>query len=318
MTHRRSSLTGATTLPRGARRWCARAAGAGLLMVGAATASGQLILDKPPEQTEGVAMVERRGAVVPPDIMVRDAAGKDRRIAEFFDGERPVILVMAYYTCPLLCTKVLNELQSSINDVSLELGKDYRIVTVSFDHRDTTAQAAGKRALYLAGYRSDVPEQWWEFCTSEPEHSKRLAEAVGYRYRYLPDVGEYAHPSALIFLTPQGMVSSSIEHLVFDPRDVKLALMDAGGGKIGGLFDRVAFTCYMYDPKTGKYKVHPMTVMRLIGGATALGLGATVAGMAWTGSGRRRRRAASMEHECDTDAGRGESAPGVQKDGGAR
>jgi len=303
----------------GRRGLCALGAIACVWLLGARQASAQLVMDKPPEQTEGVAVVERRGAVIPPDIMVRDASGKDRRIAEFFDGERPVILVMAYYTCPLLCTKVLNELQQSINRVSLDLGKDYRIVTVSFDHRDTTDKAAGKRALYLTGYRETVGEQWWEFCTTEPEHSKRLAEAVGYHYRYLPDVAEYAHPSALIFVTPKGVVSSYIENLVFDPRDVKMALMDAGEGRVGGIFDRVVFTCFMYDPKTGKYKIHPMVVMRLIGSATVIGLAATVAGLAWTGSGRRRRRRDEAMRQDGDDAAMSGTVPGgEQKDGGAR
>ncbi len=314
---RRSSPAGGLPSLRGRGGLCALVAILGVVMFGSARAAAQVIMDKPPEQTEGVAVVERRGAVIPPDILVRDASGKDRKISEFFDGERPVILVMAYYTCPLLCTKVLNELQESINRVSLDLGKDYRIVTVSFDHRDTTDKAAGKRALYLTGYRDVVGEQWWEFCTTEPEHSKRLAEAVGFHYRYLPDVAEYAHPSALIFVTPKGVVSSYIENLVFDPRDVKMALMDAGEGRVGGIFDRVVFTCYMYDPQTGKYKIHPMMVMRLIGGATAIGLAATVAGLAWTGSGRRRRRE-SARQDGDDAALSGTVPGGEQKDGGAR
>jgi protein SCO1/2 len=261
----------------------------------AASAPAQLIRETPLPETEGVGIVERRGAVIPPDIEFRDWKGRQVRIGDLLDKQRPLILVLAYYDCPLLCTLTLNALKEAINDVDLNLGPDYRILTVSFDHTDTTSMAASKKAMYALGYNREAPEDAWVFATSEPEQVKRLAEVVGYHYRFLPETGEFSHPSALIFVSPDGMVSGYLEHIKFKPRDVKMALMEAGQGKIGSVFDKVVFTCFMYDPKTGQYVIHPMNVMRIVGGATAVGLGVAIAGLVITNRVRARRKAGISE-----------------------
>lgn len=265
---------------------------------------GQLISDKPPPQVEGVGIIDRVGATIQPDLKFRDSDGRDITIGDVFDGKRPVILVMAYYDCPLLCTLTLNSLQEAINDVSLKLGEDYRIVTVSFDHADTTSMAASKKAMYLLGYRDEnVAEDSWIFCTSEPEPARELARAVGFRYKYLPESGEFSHPSGIFFLTPKGVLSGFIENIKFRSKDVKLALMNAADGKLGSLFDRVEFTCYMYDPKTGQYVVQPMTVMRIVGGATVLALGGTIGFLAWSNVARRHRRPVTKAAASTTEIG---------------
>lgn len=264
-----------------------------VLAVGAlaTAAQGQLIRSTPLPETEGVGIVDRTGATIKPDLMFRDSEGRDLKLGDVFDGKRPVVLIMAYYDCPLLCTLVLNGVQEALNDVNLTMGEDYRVVTVSFDHTDTTSMAAAKKALYTAGYNREIEDDAWIFCTSEPEQARELAREIGFRYKFLPESGEFSHPSGVFFLTPKGVLSGFIENIKFTPKDVKLAIMNAGDGKLGSFFDRVEFTCYMYDPKTGKYVIQPMTVMRLVGGATALALGGTIGFLAWSNAVRRSRRA---------------------------
>lgn len=266
------------------------------------SATAQVIRDKPLPEMEGVGIVERRGAVIPPDIELTDWKGRKVKIADYFDDRRPVIIVLAYYDCPLLCTMVLNSLKEAINGVDLNLGPDYRILTVSFDHTDTTSMAASKHALYALGYNREAPEDAWTFATTEPAQVKRLAEAIGFHYKFIPDSGEYSHPSALIFASPQGMVSGYLEHIKFESRDVKLALMEAGQGKIGSVFDKVVFTCFMYDPKTGKYVIQPMSVMRWVGGATAAALGTTIVALVITNRARLRGRTVSVEQTSASTA----------------
>lgn len=257
----------------------------------AATSSAQLISKTPLPEMDGVGIVDRVGATVRPDLTFRDSEGRDIKIGDLFDGTRPVLLVMAYYDCPLLCTLVLNGVQEALNDVNLDMGKDYRVVTISFDHTDSTSQAAAKKALYTSGYNREIKDDAWTFCTSDPEQARELAREIGFRYKFIPEKSEFSHPSAIFFLTPKGVLSGFIENIKFTPKDVKLALMNAADGKVGSFFDRVEFTCYMYDPKTGKYVIQPMTVMRLVGGATALGLGGTIGFLAWSNAVRRHRRA---------------------------
>ena len=269
----------------------------------ASTATAQLIRDTPLPETEGVGIIDRAGATIQPDLTFRDSEGRDLRIGDVFDGKRPVMLIMAYYDCPLLCTLVLNGVQEAINDVSLSLGEDYRIVTVSFDHTDTTSMAAAKKAMYTLGYNREIPDDAWIFCTSEPEAARELARAVGFRYKFLPESGEFSHPSGVFFLTPKGVLSGFIENIKFRPMDVKLALMNAADGRLGSLFDRVEFTCYMYDPKTGQYRVQPMTVMRLVGGVTVLALGGTIGFLAWSNAVRRHRRPAATTPASTTEIG---------------
>ncbi len=261
----------------------------------AAPAVGQLIKDSIP-QTEGVGVVDRRGGHVPLDLVFTDSDGKRVTSKDLFDGKRPVLLVMAYYTCPLLCALVLDHVQDSLNQLDWTAGEEFRVVTVSFDHRNTPEQAAVKKATYLLGYepadgRGDVKRNLkpdaWQFLCADVKNAQAISSAVGFHYRYLPENGEFSHPSAIFFLTPEGRVSGFIENLKFEPKDVKLALTEAGEGKTGSLFDRIIMTCFMYDPTKGTYVLAAKQVMKIGGVLTALTLGVFITGM-FVYSHRRR------------------------------
>jgi protein SCO1/2 len=255
-----------------------------VMFAAALPCSAQVIKSSLP-QLEGVGVMDRRGTQVPFDLVFTDSDGRKITSKQLFDGRRPVMLVMAYYTCPLLCSLVLDHVKESINQLSWTAGEDYRIVTISFDHRNTPEQAAAKKTLYLLGYepdnanKADLKPDAWQFLCADAENAQAISKAVGFHYRYLPENGEFSHPSAIFFLTPTGTVSGFIENLQYDPKDVKLALTQAGEGKTGTLFDRIVMSCFMYDPKQGTYVLQAMQVMKIGGIVTALTLGTFIGTM---------------------------------------
>lgn len=269
------------------------------LGLGAPIASGQLIPKDLPEEIQGVKLIEHRGETVPTDIRLVDSNGNARTTGEFFDGERPVILIMAYYDCPLLCTLVLNRAQDALNEISWTLGEEFRVLTVSFDSRNTTAQAAEKQAEYLAGYRDIVADATWEFCTTDAESAKRLASAIGFHYKFIPETGEFSHTSVLTFLTPDGKINNYIENLIFEPKQVKLALVESAEGKQGSIFDRIQHFCFSYDGSEGKYTLQAVNVMKLGGGLTLL----FVAGFVGTYVAINRRNRANDTADTSTESG---------------
>lgn len=248
------------------------------LLGAAEPALAQRLLDRSQmPELQGVGIVDKRGTPVPKDLIFTNAQGLPRRLGDFFDGRRPVILVMAYYDCPMLCTLVLNSVQESLNQLSWTAGKQFRIITVSFDHTNTVEQARAKQQLYLAGYDREVDESAWEFLVGDVESARALANAVGFHYRFLPDKDEFSHPSALIVLSPDGVVHNTIEKLKFPSMEVRLALAEAADGKIGTLFERLVHTCFSYNPNTGQYTLAATRVMQVGGGLSILALGSAIA-----------------------------------------
>lgn len=247
------------------------------------SAEAQVIKTSLPE-TDGVGVVDRRGSQVPLDLVFTDSTGKRVTSAELFDGRRPVMLVMAYYSCPLLCTLTLEQVKETLNELQWTAGDEFRVVTVSFDHRNTPEQAAVKKATYLLGYDRQgktgklAPDAWNFYC-SDATNAQALSKAVGFHYRFLPENGEFSHPSAVFFLSPTGMVTGFIENIEYPSRDVKLALIEAGEGRTGSLFDRVMVTCFMYDPVRGTYVLAAKGVMKIGGAITALSLGVFIVGL---------------------------------------
>lgn len=268
-----------------------------------APACGQVILDSLP-QTEGVGVVHKVGAEVPAELRFTDSFGAEVRLGDMFDGERPVLLVLGYFDCPLLCDLIFTSVTDGIEEIGLDVGDDYRVLAVSFDHTNTREQAAEKRDFYGALYQRPTPRDGWVFCTSEPDAVRTLAASVGYRYRYLPEQGEFSHPAAIVFLTPEGKVASYIEGVKFASRDLQLALMDAGDGKIGTAFEQFLFTCFHYDPSAGTWSVAAGRVMKIGGLITMLALMTGIGSLVLTNTLRKRT----------TDA----TAPAASNDTGLR
>ena len=232
---------------------------------------------------------QRLDAQVPLDAAFVDEAGRAVRLGDYF-GTKPVILVLAYYRCPMLCTQVLNGLVRSMMDLPLELGKDYEVVTVSFDARETPALAAAKKETYLERYGRRGGGEGWHFLTGKEDAIKALADSVGFRFTYDPRNDQFAHASGIMVLTPQGKVSRYFYDVRYSPRDVRLGLVEASEGRIGSPVTSILLYCFHYDPAEGKYGPVVMNFVRLGGVLTVLTVGIFF-GVLWLKERRRVRPA---------------------------
>lgn len=212
---------------------------------------------------------------VPLDLSFRDDTGNTVRLREYF-GEKPVILSLVYYDCPMLCTQVLNGLERSLQGISLDVGKQFNVVTLSINPRETPGLAAVKKRIYAGMYGRRLAEQGWHFLTGEEEAIKELARAVGFHYAYDPESGQYAHATAIMVLTPDGRLSRYFYGIQYPSRDLRLGLVEASAGKIGTPVDQLLLFCYHYDPATGKYGLVILNVVRAAGLATVLAIAGLV------------------------------------------
>jgi len=240
-----------------------------------------------PAALQGVGIDQRLGEALPLDVTLRDELGREVQLGDYF-GDRPVILALVYYECPMLCTLELNGLLKTIRVVPLTLGDDYQIVTVSFDPGETPAMAARKKQEYIEQYRQEGAEHGWHFLTAEQESIDRLTEAMGFRYKYDPETDLYTHASAIMLATPEGKLSRYFYGVEYSPRDVRLGLVEASQNQIGSFVDQVLLFCFHYDPVQGKYSLVILNGLRAAGIITVLAIFAFL----WIMLRRDRGRAA--------------------------
>jgi protein SCO1/2 len=222
------------------------------------------------------------------DLEFRDEAGRPVRLRRYFHG-KPVILVLAYFRCPMLCTQVLNGLVRAMLDLPFNAGKEFSVLTVSFDPRETPELAAAKKKTYLERYGRPGAEEGWHFLTGEQDSITRLTRAVGFRYRYDVKHDQFVHASGIMVLTPGGKISRYFFDVKFSPRDLRLGLVEASDNQIGSVTDQVLLFCFHYDPAEGKYGPAVMNFIRLGGVLTLLAIGTLVAFL-W----RQERRKAAV------------------------
>lgn len=211
-------------------------------------------------------------AKLPLDATFRDEDGKTVALGSFY-GSRPVILGFVYYECPLLCTQVLQAITTTVSTLTLNAGTDFELVLISFDPRETPAQAAAKKAEYVARYKRPGTENGWHFLTGDEAQIKRVTAAAGYRYTWDEATQQYAHPTGIIVTTTDGRNARYLFGIEYGPRDLTFALMEASEGRVGSVVDNLLLYCYHYDPMTGRYGVYIMRALRLAGIATVLLIG---------------------------------------------
>jgi protein SCO1/2 len=243
-----------------------------------------------PPALRDVGFDQRLDEQVPLDLVFKDEAGQSVQLGDYFNG-KPVILVLAYYRCPMLCTQVLNGLVRALLDVPFDVGKEFNVVTVSFDPRETPELAAAKKKTYLERYGRPGAEEGWHFLTGEPDSIKRLTEAVGFRYTYDARHDQFAHASGIMILTPTGKISRYFYDITYSPRDLRLGLVEASENKIGSPADHILLFCFHYDPAEGKYGPVIMNFVRLGGVLTLLALGTFIT-VLWRQERRRARQKA--------------------------
>jgi protein SCO1/2 len=217
----------------------------------------------------------RLNTQVPFDAVFVDETGREVRLGQYF-GKRPVVLVLSYFECPVLCGQVINATASSMMPLDFEAGREFDVLVVSFAPGETPAMAAAKRESFLSRYGRAHTASAIHFLTGRQESIAALTDAVGFRYNYDPAINQYAHPAVITVLSPEGRVSRYLFGIEFAPRDLKFALIDASAGKVGTTVDQAVLFCYMYDPETGRYGFAIMSAVRAAGVLTLLGMGAFI------------------------------------------
>lgn len=237
----------------------------------------------------GIDIIERAGDTIPLDIRLTDETGQEVVLSDYFSEEKPVIIVMAYYTCPMLCNLVLSGVAQTAAQLSWLPGEEYRILTISIDSTESYKLAAEKKENYIKSMKRPEAAPGWLFFTATGDQSRKLADALGFQYYYDEQQKQYAHAAVVFVLTPKGSISRYLYGIEFPKNDFKMALMEAAGGNIGSNFDRILLYCYHYDPDAGGYVLLASRVMTLGGAGTLLVLSILLGGL-WLYDIRRRRQ----------------------------
>ncbi len=218
-----------------------------------------------PRELSGIAFDQKLDAAVPLDTIFRDENGAPVRLGKYFRG-KPVILATVYYRCPMLCSQILSGIVRGLRPLSLEPGRDFEIVAVSINPAETPQDAAAKQELYSRSYSKKAGLAGWNFLVGSESSIKAVTEAIGFHYRYDPASKMYFHASGITVLTPEGRVSRYLYGVDYEPKDLKLSLVEASHERIGSPVDQVLLFCYHYDPKTGKYGAVVVNLLKITSG----------------------------------------------------
>jgi protein SCO1/2 len=238
---------------------------------------------------EAASQQDRVGQSIDPSLTFTDERGYPFALKQWFPGETPVVLLLGYYHCPAMCGTVLQAAFRALSDVPFEPGRDYRILNVSIDPRETAETAKSRKDNFLPKLAKTGVDEAWRVLTGSEENIRKLTEAVGFRYYWSEATKQFAHPPSLIFLTKTGRISRIVVSSYFEPDDVRLALVEASEGRLGSFLDQVYLNCLTFDSRSNTYSLTAMTIMRVGGVITVVAL----AGMIWFMLRRERQTAAA-------------------------
>jgi protein SCO1/2 len=227
-----------------------------------------------PKVLQEVGIKQNLGAQLPLDTEFKDENGNPVKLGNYFNKNKPVVLALVYYECPMLCNEVLNGLTGSIKGISFDVGKEFDIVAISFDARenDKPNLAKNKKEGYLSRYGRAGAENGWHFLTGTQNSIDAVANAVGFSYVYDEKTEQFAHAGGVMIVTPDGIMSRYYYGIDYEPRQLKFGIMDSAQSKVGNPAEQLLLYCYHYDPSSGKYGLSIMKVIRFAGVATILGM----------------------------------------------
>ncbi len=215
-----------------------------------------------PDELKHVAIDEHLGSTIPLDLAFRDEHDQPVKLQTYFGGKKPVVLQLGYYRCPMLCDVISHGLLDSLKEIKLESGKDFETIFVSIDPHETPALASLKKQSYLDEYGRGESVAGWHFLTGNEEQIGQLAKAVGFNYKWIQNAGQFSHPAAIFVLTPDGHLSRYLYGVKFDPKTLRLSMVEASDEKIGSAMDQIFLTCFQYDGHQGKYAFAALGLMR--------------------------------------------------------
>lgn len=246
-------------------------------------------LNQAPPELAGVGIEEHFDATLPMTAQFRSEDGSKVELGSFFDRERPLILTLNYFRCPMLCGLQLNGLVAGLEELDWTPGQEFELVTISINPLETPALAAEKKQNYLTRYGRPSAASGWHFLTGSEDQIQRVAQAVGFKYTYDKSTGEFAHAAAIFVITPDGRVARYLYGIEYPVKSLRLALLEAADGKIGSPLDQLILYCHRYDPDNRRYAPVAMNIMRVGGGATVLFLGGAL-GLLWLRDVRRKHQ----------------------------
>lgn len=243
-----------------------------------ALASVQAGATEIPAELKDIGIEEKLGGQVAiNELTFKDESGQDVKLSKYFHTKKPVILTMVYYECPNLCNFLLNGLVDSMKPFDWTPGQQFDVVSVSINPTEGPALAVAKKAAYIKSYGRPEGAEGWHFLTSSTDQAKKLADQVGFKYRYDEKEKQFAHSAALFVLTPEGKISRYLYGISFSEKDLRLSLLEASNGKIGTIIDRIVLFCYRYNPTTRKYSIYLTQLMQAGGGVMVLVFGGYMA-----------------------------------------
>lgn len=277
------------------RRWFCPAA---LLLVIALPALGQIVTEPPaerlPSQLGNVGIEQRLNQEIPLNLQFHDETGQTVTLAQYFHPGRPVVLSLVYFRCRILCSEVLSSMAGALRYVKFDAGKQFEVLTVSFDPTETPQMAADAKQKYLPIYGHAGAENGWHFLTGNETSIHALSEAVGFHYYHDSHTNQFAHATGIMLLTPEGRVSQYYYGAKFFPSDLRLGLIQSSHDRIGTLADQIVLYCYHYDPRVGRYGAIVTRVIQLSGGFTVLVFGSFLAFLFFTDTNRKKRRKSKL------------------------
>jgi protein SCO1/2 len=260
-----------------------------LLALSSGNAAAQQASEAPTGALGEVRFDQRLGESVPLDTVFRDATGADVTLGSLLT-DRPAVLALVYYECPMLCPLIMNGLVKSLKTMNFAPGKEFDVIALSFDPGESPQTASIAKSMYVEHYGRPETGDGWHFLTGTEEAIRSVTDAVGFYYEYDEDQDEYAHAAGIIVLTPDGTIGRYFYGIEYPPRDLRLGLVEAGEGRVGSLVDQVLLYCYRYDPETGQYSAVVMNIVRLGAVVTLVALA-----LFFTAAWRLDRRLATME-----------------------
>lgn len=259
----------------------------GALLVGKASVAGMLLAfalfafpllaeEKLPKELENVGVRPKLGATIDLTTSFIDENGQEVTLQKYFDGRQPVLLMLAYYECPMLCGLMINQAKDVLNKFDWQMGQQYRVVTISIDPKETFDLAAGKKKSVLATFDADKRDfvaQGWSFLVGSAESTKKIGDQLGFYYNYIAEKDEYAHGSALFVMSPDGKLSRALTGLSYTNRDLKLSLLDASEGKTGTLIENLFSLCFQFNEEASRYTLFATRLLKIAAVITLVILG---------------------------------------------
>ncbi|WP_246151777.1 SCO family protein [Rubripirellula reticaptiva] len=223
-----------------------------------------------PREVANVTVEQNLGARIPLNLPLTDSNGRKVKTGHYIDGNKPTIISLNYSNCPMLCSVQLNQLTKSLNELDLQIGQDFQLLSVSIDPKEKPETSLKTKQKYVEQLRKSQPgaAQGWEFCTAQQPIITKLAEILGFKYTYDSKSGEYYHPAMLAFVSPKGIVTRYSLAVAFEPEDLRKAIIEAGDGTVGTPVDQFVLWCFSYDPDSNSYVPQAWKIMRLSGAAT--------------------------------------------------